>query len=429
MKNLRVAAMQSYPFLSTQRPAFDGAINLPIETDPFDVDLAQIVHTASFRRLQGKVPTWIERSDQLFSTQLTHCIETAQIGETLAQIFEFPPQVMSAIGLAHELGEPPLGAEGVDALREFALEVSEGRQTFSPRAQTLRCLSTKSHGQNLYLTAAVLDALLVSKQRADGTNVDGGYYPEETEFFRWIIAQTRTEMKRHPLAMLSEVADHIAQACRHFEDALEARYLIKEHLLREIHALLLAEPQLSQWCESCFLAPIAAMSPYDELQEIKGELRMRLMRAFFSQVTAVRNSPAFYVRLMTLDYPVEERGKEPVNLIYQYCPLLRKALHFLQRMVTAQIACDAPLQTVRYARTNLMRDCLDHFAPLIIDGAHPSHPLINSLPLHVRDQLQKDLGADLRLRTFIDYVCSLADREYLQLANCLRGSTATALLR
>ncbi len=421
--------MQSYPFLSTKRPEFGKELDQPVETGPFDVDLAQIVHTAGFRRLQGKTPTWIERHPPLFSTQLTHCVETAQIGETLARIFEFPPQVMSAIGLAHEFGEPPLGAEGVATLREFALDISGGQMTFSPKAQTIRSLSAHLHGQKLQLTAAVLDALLVSKQQADGACIDGGYYPEEGEFFRWIIAQTHTGMKRHPLAMLLEVADNIAQACRHFEDAVEARYLIKEHLLREIHALLLAEPQLSQWCETCFLAPIAAMSPYEELSEIKSELRMLLMQSFFSQVTAVRNSPAFYVRLMTLDYPVEAKGKDPVNLIYQYCPLLRKALNFLQRMVGTQVARDASLQTVRYARTNLMRDFLDQFAPLLTEKVHPRHPLIHSLPLAIREQLQKDANCTCRLRTFIDYVCSLADRECLHLANCLRGSIATPILR
>lgn len=425
--------MQSYPFLSTKRATSHASV-LAGE-DPFDQDLVQIVQAASFRRLQGKTPAWIGCESDLSASQLTHSIETSQIGEILAKTFDFPQQVMAAAGLAHKLGAPPLGTFGEAILRNFAREMSAGRVTFSSAAQSFRRLcntSSRPKEVPIQLTAAVLDALLIDKSKAQGTCVDGGYYPEDRSHFNWVISQTQTHMKKSPLAILLEVAGDMALACRNFEDALESRHLIKERLLQEIHALLLAEPQLGQWCESCFLAPIAAMSPYQEIAEIKGGLKMRLMQALFAQITAVRRSPAFYVRLMTLDYPEERNGEEATNLIYQHCPLLRRALAFLQQVVQSQIALDVPVQTLTYAQCNLMRDFLTEHIPLLTGDNPERHPLMLSLPPAARHQLVLNTDLDLRLRAFLDYASSLTDRDLLEIASCYKGqhfSITSALKR
>ncbi len=416
--------MQSYPFLSAKRPFTRTTPASAGTTGPFDQDMAQIIHTAGFRLLQGKSPIWISQSNYLFGTRLTHSIETAQIGETLAQIFEFPPQILSAAGLAHELGHPPFGDEGSHVLSDFAQEISRGRRNFSPLAQTWRCLAKlcqERKGQDLNPTAAIFDALLIDKQQAVQERDRGGYYPEEKELFQWVISQTQTHMRKNPLAMLLEVADTIADACRNFEDAIDARFLVKERLLQEIHALLLAEPQLSPWCEACFLAPIAAMSPYEELKEIKNSLKLRLMQSFFEQVTAVRSSPVFYVRLMTLDFPEEFEGQEAHNLLYHYCPLLRKALEFLRDVVETQISKDIPIQTLIHARSNLMRDYLDEYTPLLVEKNGGHHPLLNTLPAPMRAALLQTLEIDQRLQILLDYVSGLTDRDLITLANRLKG--------
>lgn len=415
--------MQSYPFLSSKRPFTLATPPSSGSTGPFDQDLAQIIHTSGFRRLQGKSPIWIAQCSNLFGTRLTHCLETAQIGETLAQIFEFPPQIMSAAGLAHELGHPPFGDEGAAVLSDFAQTVSSGNRTFSPHAQSWRALAKlckAKSGQDLNPTAALFDTLLSNKFTAENQHNKGGYYQEEAELFHWAIEQTQTHMKKSPLAMLLEVADTIADTCRNLEDAIDARHLVKERLLQEIHALLLAEPQLSQWCESCFLAPIAAMSPYEELVEIKNSLKLRLMQSFFEQVTAVRSSPVFYVRLMTLDYSHEIEKGENFNLIYQYCPLLRKALEFLRDVVATQISKDIPIQTLIHARSNLMKDYLVQYTPLLL-SSQQSHPLINTLPAAIRSTMKQTKDVDQRLQLFLDYVCSLTDRDLITLANRLKG--------
>lgn len=425
--------MQSYPFLSAKR-ASSHAFALTGD-DPFDQDLVQITQAEGFRRLQEKTPSWIGGESNLCASQLTHSVETSYIGGILAKTFDFPQPVMAAAGLAHELGTPPLGPLGEAILRDFAREVSAGRVTFSSSAQTFRSLCSQSSDQRelpMQLTAAVLDALLTNKSSARGNCPEGGFYPEDRSHFQWVISQTQTHLRKSPLAILLEVADDMAQACRSFEDALQARHLIKERLLQEIHALLLAEPQLSQWCESCFLAPIAAMSPYQEIAEIKGGLKLRLMQAFFSQVAAVRRSPAFYVRLMTLDYPEESDREEASNLVYQYCPLLRRALEFLQQVVQSQVAQDISAQRLTYAKCNLMRDFLVEHIPLLVGNQPEHHPLMLSLPPSLRHQLMMDADVDIRLRAFLDYASGLTDCDLIQVASCLKGQNLplnTALRR
>lgn len=416
--------MQSYPFLSAKRPFNRTTTPSSGTIGPFDQDVAQIIHTGGFRLLQGKSSIWVSQANYLFGTRLTHSIETAQIGETLSQIFEFPPQILSAAGLAHELGHPPFGTEGAAVMSDFAQSISQRRRNFSATAQTWRCLAQLCQvrgGQDLNPTAALFDALLIDKQPVTGDRNFGGYYPEEQELFHWTISQAQTHMRKNPLAMLLEVADTIADVCRNFEDAVDARYLVKEGLLQEIHALLLAEPQLSPWCEACFLAPIAAMSPYEELKEIKNSLKLRLMQSFFEQVIAVRSSPAFYVRLMTLDYPQEKAGQDTHNLLYQYCPLLRKALEFLRDVVGTQISKDIPIQTLIHARSNLLRNYLEEYRPLLLERAKGQHPLLNTLPAPMRIALQGAFEIDQRLQILLDYVSGLTDRDLITLANRLKG--------
>ncbi|MES0000909.1 dGTPase [Mesorhizobium sp. M0051] len=127
----------------------------------FDVDYARIVHSGSFRRLQGKTQTLNLGDSDFYRTRLTHSLEVAQIANSIVRqlgtltahkAHEYLPPVslIQAIGFAHDLGHPPFGHGGEVALNYCM----RGNGGFEGNGHTLRILSrlenfSASHGADL----------------------------------------------------------------------------------------------------------------------------------------------------------------------------------------------------------------------------------------------------------------------------------------
>jgi dGTPase len=146
-------ATPSYP-AHRREPEPDSAVRTP-----FQRDRDRIVHSKAFRRLKHKTQVFIAPEGDHYRTRLTHTLETCGIARTVSRALGLNEDLTEAIGLGHDLGHPPFGHIGEEAL-DRALAERTGRR-FRHNENSLRVVDQlERDGRGLNLTDEVRDGIL-----------------------------------------------------------------------------------------------------------------------------------------------------------------------------------------------------------------------------------------------------------------------------
>src|SRR6516162_656106 len=152
-------ATRSYP-ARRARPETDCGLRTP-----FQRDRDRIVHSKSFRRLKYKTQVFVAPSGDHYRTRLTHTLEVTQVSRTVARALRLNEDLVEAIGLGHDLGHPPFGHVGEDALDRCLAE--RFGLSFRHHEHSLRVVdSLERDGAGLNLTEPVRDGILGHSGRA-----------------------------------------------------------------------------------------------------------------------------------------------------------------------------------------------------------------------------------------------------------------------
>ncbi|MGW3625652.1 deoxyguanosinetriphosphate triphosphohydrolase [Streptomyces sp. NPDC000880] len=229
----------------------------------FQRDRARVLHSSALRRLAGKTQvvtpgTRNQAWDASPRTRLTHSLECAQVGRELGAALGCDPDLAEAACLAHDMGHPPFGHNGEQALNDFAKDCGG----FEGNAQSLRLLTriepkrfvhrtATSAGAaagtcelvsvGLNLTRAVLDAATKypwprGGHPTDPDSVKFGVYEDDLPVFEWAREGAPANRKCFE-AQVMDWSDDVAYSVHDFEDGLHAGHIDPN--------LLLAEPERS----------------------------------------------------------------------------------------------------------------------------------------------------------------------------------------
>jgi dGTPase len=132
---------------------------------PFQRDRDRILHSKPFRRLKGKTQVFIDPSGDHYRTRMTHTLETTGIARVVARALRLNEDLTEAIGLGHDVGHPPFGHAGEEAL-DAALTERFGRR-FRHNEESLRIART------LNLTEEVCDGILTHTGSVEPATLEG----------------------------------------------------------------------------------------------------------------------------------------------------------------------------------------------------------------------------------------------------------------
>jgi dGTPase len=215
--------------LAAQPSASRGRAHPEVDAGPrgprdiFQRDRDRIIHSVSFRRLRHKTQVFVAPDGDHYRVRLTHSIEVAQIGRTVARALGLNEDLTEALCLAHDLGHPPFGHAGEDALQDAMADAGG----FDHNAHTIRLVT------RLEAPYPGFDGLNLSWEALEGLAKHNGPIASPT----WAMAEANSEfdleLQTWPSleAQVAAAADDIAYDNHDIDDGVRAGLLRLDELV------------------------------------------------------------------------------------------------------------------------------------------------------------------------------------------------------
>jgi dGTPase len=429
-----------------------------IGRDSFEIDQDLITFSQPFRRLKDKTQLYPMAENDHVRTRLSHSLEVASIGQALGSLIgskiikrhqldqskyhrERFGSITKAASLAHDIGHPPLGHIGEEAIREWfrsprgkelieslSSSAQKDLQWFEGNAQGFRIITQIENNKNkggLQLTCATLAALMKYPWGVDhphavkfGTKRKFGFFEPEKEYAKQVAEAVGIQAVdsygwvRHPLAYLAEAADDICYMLSDLEDGIDAGDFEVDEFCELMIPFLKKQKTPVKWK--------AKYKTFEHTNQKISFLRSNCMRVLVDQV-----AEAFLANEAAI---VEGKYYDESKNEGFYRPLLNeigntKTKKFLEkiRAIPGERLYDGPrklyIETAYYRVTHGL---LDAFTAAVLDkNGSIKHK-------HLRTLMGRDLpinmvDAEQKIRAVVDFISGMTDRFALGMYRQLEG--------
>jgi len=411
---------------------------------PFHKDHDRVVFSSSFRRLERKTQVHPLRENDHIHSRLTHSLEVSCVGRSLGALVGEMLQdslpktiapadlgaIVQAACLAHDIGNPPFGHTGEDAIRNWfrdsdnkhfltglsAAQVKDF-QTFEGNAQGLRILTQLEYHRfdgGMRLTYATLGAFLKYPWHSDYQDPKKGekfgVYQSEQAFFHKIanelglLSVGENRYCRHPLVYLMEASDDICYAIIDLEDGVEMKLL--EY--REVEQLLLD-----------LIGDDVPSDYFETTDEDPARRRLAILRGKAIEImvnsvatTFVDNEAALLSG--SLDSDLISLADQKVTTCIQSAKAIARQKIFREPK-------KALIEIGAYATLGSLLDAFLSAVDEVLEGREVSYKAQRILELIGRHAPKKDWDKYRAYLRVVDYISGMTDDYAVELAQAIRG--------
>ncbi len=331
----------------------------------FQRDRDRIIHSSAFRRLEYKTQVFLNHEGDLFRTRLTHSLEVAQIGRSLARNLRLNEDLVEAISLAHDLGHTPFGHVGQDVLNECMHDYGG----FEHNLQSLRVVDELEEHYGAY------DGLNLMFETREGILK---HCSLNNAKLLGPVAQRFIDRKQPSLeAQLTNLADEIAYNSHDIDDGLRSGLITIEQLEQvEFFARLWRDVQ------QAFPGLSGRRAIYETLR--------RLITALADDLIVTSSARIAEVAPKSID---DVRAAPP---LIRFSEGMRKDATELKRFLYANLYRHYKVNRMRVKASRIVRELFESFM---------AEPVL--LPPDYQD---KSGDVNKQARKIADYIAGMTDR-------------------
>ena len=329
----------------------------------FQRDRDRIVHSTAFRRLVYKTQVFLNHEGDLFRTRLTHSLEVAQLGRSIARALGLNEDLVEAIALAHDLGHTPFGHAGQDALNECMAE----HGGFEHNLQSLRVVDQLEERypafDGLNLSFETREGVLKHCSRANAEQLERA---EPGGVARRFIDRTQPSLE----AQLCNLADAIAYNAHDIDDGVRSGLITVAQLLEVklfacYHQQTLAEhPGLSTKPRRLLYETIRRMLS-DQVYDVIDTTRQAVIQAGVHTLNDARRAGPLVAFSTDMKSRSSELQKFLFAQLYRHPQVMHttvQAQQVVHELFAAYVAQPAEMPTDFAAATHVHRTVADYIA-------------------------------------------------------------------